>query len=137
MNRPEISRTRRFSLNSRMCRTPTTFWLATATPISVAVSSPDSGCRMFEAAKLATTTISARGLSRNSGTHCRCMSRTSNPAPSAASTAPMTTVFDSASSTAVVAASTSPARTASNTRTASTAPIGSIRMPSHFSVDPT
>ena len=43
--------------------------MASATPISVAVSRPDSGCETLDTANAATTIIRASGLSKKSGTH--------------------------------------------------------------------
>ena len=41
-NSRDMMRTRRCSLNSRMCLTETAFWLARAIPMTVTVRSPDS-----------------------------------------------------------------------------------------------
>ena len=64
----EMSSTRRFSLNSTMCRTVTTFWLAKALPITVTASSPDSDRTRSDNEKTTITTANVTGLCRKSGT---------------------------------------------------------------------
>ncbi|MNZ99190.1 hypothetical protein D3C78_1185040 [compost metagenome] len=71
MNSPEISRTLRFSLKCRICRTSTPFMLASHIPMRVTASRPDSWVTWLEAIKMPSTAASDARLCRYSGSHCR------------------------------------------------------------------
>ncbi|MNE18867.1 hypothetical protein D3C80_1119260 [compost metagenome] len=81
MNRPEISRTLRFSLKCRMCRTSTPFMLASHMPMSVTASNPDSCVTALDAIKIPRTAASAARLCRYSGSHWRRIRVPSNQPP--------------------------------------------------------
>ncbi|MDT4836417.1 hypothetical protein FQZ97_701140 [compost metagenome] len=131
MNSPEISSTLRFSLKCRICRTSTPRMLASHMPMMVTASRPDSLTSRLAVMNTPSTAARAARFCRYSGSQWRRSSWPNSQPPMAPSAAPQAITAAKVARPALRPPPWSSRLTMKlNTTTASSAPMGSMTMPS-------